>query len=215
MDNLVEYKDEYYLRPPLDLWNAQLCSGKGTAKGVDFKIEKVFGKVTGHISYSLAWADRTFADKNCGHTFPAKFDNRHTINIMVNWKISDKVQLNASWVGHSGNRFTLLNQVWDDPDFETTDWFGAGESPLRTGINSYKLPFYHRLDLSCTVKNKRGYWTFGLYNAYCHMNTVAVKRGTQDIAVSKPDEYYITSEPVFKRVKLLPVIPSISYTWLF
>ena len=112
-------------------------------------------------------------------------------------------------------RFTLLNQVWDDPDFETTDWFGAGESPLRTGINSYKLPFYHRLDLSCTVKNKRGYWTFGLYNAYCHMNTVAVKRGTQDIAVSKPDEYYITSEPVFKRVKLLPVIPSISYTWLF
>lgn len=47
------------------------------------------------------------------------------------------------------------------------------------------------------------------------MNTVAVKRGTQDIAVSKPGEYYITSEPVFKRVKLLPVIPSISYTWLF
>jgi hypothetical protein len=47
------------------------------------------------------------------------------------------------------------------------------------------------------------------------MNTVAVKRGTQDIIVSNPGEYYITSEPVFKRVKLLPVIPSISYTWLF
>ena len=215
MDNLVEYKDEYYLRPPLDLWNAQLCSGKGTAKGIDFKIEKVFGKVTGHVSYSLAWADRTFADKNGGRTFPAKFDNRHTINVMLNWKINDKVQLNASWVGHSGNRFTLLNQVWDAPDFDTADWSGGGESPLQTGINSYQLPFYHRLDLSCTVKNKRGYWTFGLYNAYCHMNTVAVKRGTRDITVSKPGEHYITSEPVFKRVKLLPVIPSISYTWLF
>lgn len=47
------------------------------------------------------------------------------------------------------------------------------------------------------------------------MNTVAVKRGTRDITVSKPGEHYITSEPVFKRVKLLPVIPSISYTWLF
>ena len=215
MDNLVEYKDEYYLRPPLDLWNAQLCSGKGTAKGIDFKIEKVFGKVTGHVSYSLAWADRTFADKNGVRTFPAKFDNRHTINVMLNWKINDKVQLNASWVGHSGNRFTLLNQVWDAPDFDNADWFGGGESPLQTGINSYQLPFYHRLDLSCTVKNKRGYWTFGLYNAYCHMNTVAVKRGTRDITVSKTGEHYITSEPVFKRVKLLPVIPSISYTWLF
>lgn len=215
MENLVEYKDEYYLRPPLDMWNARLCSGKGTAKGIDFKIEKVFGNVTGHISYSLAWADRTFADKNGGMTFPAKFDNRHTINIMLNWKINDKVQLNASWVGHSGNRFTLLNQVWDDPDFDIGDWAANGESPLRTGINSYQLPFYHRLDLSCTVKNKRGYWTFGLYNAYCHMNTVAVKRGTRDVRVSTPTGIYITSEPVFKRVKLLPVIPSISYTWLF
>ena len=216
MNHLLDYRDEYYLRPPLDIWDAQLCSGKGTAKGLDFKIEKLFGKVTGHVSYSLAWADRTFAEKNGGRTFPAKFDNRHTINVMVNWKINPKVQLNASWVGHSGNRFTFMTQVWSDPDFSTiAPWYGNGESPLRTEINSYQLPFYHRLDLSCTVRNKRGYWTFGLYNAYCHMNTVAVKRGTRDVEVSTPNEYYITSEPVFKRVKLLPVIPSISYTWLF
>lgn len=215
MDNLVEYKDEYYLRPPLDMWNAQLCSGRGTAKGIDFKVEKVFGNVTGHVSYSLAWSDRTFADKNGGRTFPAKFDNRHTINVMVNWKINDKVQLNASWVGHSGNHFTLMNQVWDDPEFDSGEWYGHGESPLRTDINSYQLPFYHRLDLSCTVRNKRGYWTFGLYNAYCHMNTVAVKRGDRKVIIPTAYGFTTTYEPVFKRVKLLPVIPSISYTWLF
>lgn len=215
MDNLVEYKDEYYLRPPLDMWNAQLCSGKGSAKGIDLKVEKAFGDVTVHISYSLAWADRTFADKNGGRTFPAKFDNRHTINVMANWKINDKVRLNASWTGHSGNRFTLLNQVWNDPEFDAAGWSGTGESPLRTGINSYHLPFYHRLDLSCTVENHRGYWTFGLYNAYCHMNTVAVKRGDRDVEVSTPYGVAIVSEPAFKRVRLLPVIPSISYTWLF
>lgn len=213
MDNLLDYRDEYYLRPPLDMWNAQLCSGKGSSKGIDFKVEKIYGKVTGHISYSLAWSDRTFADKNGGRVFPSKFDNRHTINLMVNWNINEKIQFNASWVGHSGNRFTLLNQVWNDPKFDTSEWNGNGASPLRTGINSYKLPFYHRLDLSCTVKNKRGYWNFGLYNAYCHMNTVAVKRG--DIIVTRPGDNYSSIEPVFKRVKLLPVIPSISYTWLF
>ncbi len=215
MDNLLEYRDEYYLRPPLDLWTAQLCSGKGSAKGIDFKIEKVYGKVTGQLSYSLAWADRTFADKNGGRTYPAKFDNRHTINLIVNWKIDDKVQLNASWVGHSGNRFTLLNQVWDDPEFDTLGWFSDSESPLRAGINSYQLPFYHRLDLGCTVRNRRGYWTFGLFNAYCNLNTVAVKRGTQDVEIHGPDGTYTINEPVFKRVRLLPVIPSFSYTWLF
>lgn len=196
------------------MWNAQLCSGKGTAKGVDFKVEKVFGKVTGQISYSLAWADRTFANKNGGRTFPAKFDNRHTINVMLNWNINRKVQLNASWIGHSGNRFTLLNQVWDGPLFDDSEWMG-GESPLRAEINSYKLPFYHRLDLSCVVNNRHGYWTFGLYNAYCHMNTVAVKRGEQKVEHITPDSYSISYQPVFKKVKLLPVIPSISYTWLF
>lgn len=214
MRNLIDYRDEYYLRPPLDMWNAQLCSGKGTAKGIDFKVEKVFGKVTGHIAYSLAWADRTFAEKNGGRTFPAKFDNRHTINVMLNWKINDKVKLNASWTGHSGNRFTLLNQVWDGPTFDDAEWMG-GESPLRAEINSYQLPFYHRLDLSCVVNNRHGYWTFSLYNAYCHMNTVAVKRGYRDVTVTTQNGVYTTSEPVFKRVKLLPVIPSISYTWLF
>lgn len=215
MNNILDYRDEYYLRPPFGMWNAQLCSGQGTAKGIDFKVEKILGNVTGHISYSLAWADRTFPDKNGGRTYPAKFDNRHTINVMLNWNISDKVQLNASWIGHSGNRFTFLNQVWNDPEFDRNEWYDLDYSPLRSEINSYQLPFYHRLDLSCTVKNKRGYWTFGLYNAYCHMNTVAVRCGTRNFAETDGTNFSISGEPVFKRVKLLPIIPSISYTWLF
>lgn len=202
MRNIIDYRDEYYLQPPTGMWNAQLCSGRGAAKGIDFKIEKSFGKLTGHISYSLAWSDRTFPDKNGGVTFPARFDHRHTIHILLNWDVSDKVSLNAAWVGHSGNRFTLLTQVWESPDF--SNGLPGGESPLKTRINNYQLPFYHRLDLSCMVRNRRGYWTFGLFNAYCHMNTVAVRMAY--------DKY---NNPVFQKVRLLPVIPSISYTWQF
>lgn len=201
MRHLVDYRDEYYLRPPTEMWNAQLCSGSGTAKGIDFKIEKTYGRLTGHISYSLAWSDRTFADKNGGRKFPARFDNRHTINILLNWNIDDRVGLNAAWTGHSGNRFTLLTQVWESPDFGGSY---NDESPLAAPVNNYQLPFYHRLDLSCTVRNKRGYWTFSLFNAYCHMNTVAVRRTHNNAGY-----------PVFQKVKLLPVIPSISYTWQF
>lgn len=202
MRNLMDYRDEYYLQPPTEMWNAQLCSGKGTARGIDFKIEKVYGRLTGHISYSLAWTDRTFADKNGGRTFPARFDNRHTINILLNWKISDRVGFNAAWTGHSGNRFTLLPQVWESPDFGNR--YPGDETPLKTGINNYQLPFYHRLDLSLTVRNRRGFWTIGLFNAYCHMNTVAIRR-----------TYNKYNRPVFQKVKLLPIIPSISYTWEF
>lgn len=202
MHNLVDYRDEYYLQPPTQMWNAQLCSGRGTAKGVDLKLEKVYGKLTGHISYSLTWSDRIFPDKNGGRKFPARFDNRHTINVLLNWNISDKVSINAAWTGHSGNRFTLLTQVWESPDFG--DSYYRYEIPLKATVNNYQLPFYHRLDLSCMVRGKRGYWTFGLYNAYCHMNTIAIRRKLTS-----------SNQPVFQKVKLLPVIPSVSYTWIF
>lgn len=213
MRNLVDYRDEYYLQPPMEMWNARLCSGSGTAKGIDFKVEKVSGKLTGHIAYSLAWADRTFADKNGGHTFPARFDNRHTINILLNWNISKKVSLGASWTGHSGNRFTLLPQVWESPDFDSSIW--SDGNPLRAKINNYQLPFYHRLDLSLTIRRKRGYWNISLYNAYCHMNTIAISRGYKKIQDFTPGDTYVNDIPVFQKVKLLPIIPSVSYTWLF
>lgn len=211
MHNLLDYRDEYYLRPPLDIWNDRLTSGKGSAKGIDFKIEKVYGKITGHIAYSLAWADRTFKEKNGGRTYPARFDNRHTVNIAISWKASDKVQLNAAWTGHSGNRFTLLSQVWEGPDFDGyTD-----NVPLRADINNYRLPFYHRLDLSCNVRNRHGYWSFGLYNAYCHMNTVGIRLGHKKVYKETSTGVSTKSIPVFQKIKLLPIIPSISYTWEF
>lgn len=206
MHNLIDYRDEYYLRPPLDMWSSRLTSGKGTAKGVDFMIEKLTGKLTGHIAYSLGWADRTFREKNLGRTYPARIDNRHTINVLMNWNVSEKVSINASWTGHSGNRFTLLTQVWKSPDVE--DLYPDFEVPLRAPINNYRLPFYHRLDLSVTVRNRRGYWTYSIYNAYCHMNTVAVRRD-----YDYDSDYY--GRPAFQKVKLLPIIPSVSYTWQF
>lgn len=214
MHNLIDYRDEYYLLPPLDIWNDRLTSGKGSAKGIDVKFEKTIGKFTGHLSYSLAWADRTFKEKNGGRTFPSRFDNRHTINIVANWKINDKVQLNATWTGHSGNRFTLLYQIWVGPDFDNR--YADDEIPMKAPVNNYSLPFYHRLDLACNVRNSRGYWTFGLYNAYCHMNTIGIRRSFSTETKYPPEGgICIESRPVFQKIKLLPIIPSISYTWEF
>lgn len=203
MNNLVDYRDEYYLKLPAEKWSSVLCSGNGSARGVDINLEKRSGSVTGQISYSLAWADRTFADKNGGKTFPARLDHRHTINVLVNWELSPKVSLSAAWTGHSGSRFTLMTQVWDGVD-EIDSGFWQEQSGLKTNLNQYTLPFYHRLDLSCRVNNKRGYWNFSLYNAYCHMNTIGIRRS-----------YNRNGQAVFQKVALLPIIPSFSYTWLF
>lgn len=218
MHNLIDYKEEYYLVPPLEMWDSRLTSGRGVAKGIDFKFEKKLGKLTGHVAYSLAWSDRTFAEKNNGKTYPARFDNRHTINILLNWKISRKVELNVGWTGHSGNRFTFMPQLWQSPGFDKNHTFL--ENSLGVPLNNYQLPFYHRLDLGLTVRNKRGYWSFSLYNAYCNRNIIAIVRGIHNA----PGEFiedgntwsWVNKDyPVFQKLSILPIIPSISYTWQF
>lgn len=210
MHNLLEYCDEYYLMPPNAAWDSKMTAGKGTAKGIDFKVAKEFGKVSGHISYSLLWADRQYADLNGGRKFPARFDNRHKINVMVNWKINDKWEMSASWTGMSGNRFTLATQCWDDPALAPWHY----DMLLGTEMNNYRLPFYHRMDLSFRRNTRRGYWTFSAYNAYCNMNTIAVDRDYSDSFVVG-DKYEFISNPVFRKIRLIPIIPSVSYTWIF
>ena len=216
MNNLLELRDDYYLIPPTKKWSDYLTSGSGTSKGITLSFEKKTGRITGGISYTLAWADRLFKGKNGGQKYPFRYDNRHTINASLYWDINYKVSLNAVWVGHSGNHITLMTQSYEAPKFGDLEMWRFFETPLKTKINGYQLPFYHRLDLSCTVKNKRGYWTFGLYNAYCHMNAVTIVRSVDYSTSVTPDgQVYFELTPVFKKLTLFPVIPSISYTWIF
>ncbi len=213
MQNLIDYSDLYYIENNALSWDSKLCVGVGNSKGIDFKISREFGKLTGQVSYSLLWADRKFAGKNRGRRFPARFDNRHKINVMLNWKINDKWEINGAWTGMSGNRYTLSTQVWNGPelyDYYNMDYGGSiiypvtvNNAPFVSELNNYRLPFYHRLDLSVVRHTKKGFWTISLYNAYCNRNTIAIRQGSSD------------GRKVFQKLSIMPIIPSFSYTWKF
>lgn len=211
MSNLLEYMDEYYLLPPSTQWDARLTAGKGESKGIDFKVSKDFGALTGHIAYSLLWADRQYDGLNGGRPFPARFDNRHKINVMLDWKINTRWEVSAAWTGMSGNRITLPTQVWNDPTLAPWHY----DMYLQTEVNNFRLPFYHRLDLSARRNTRRGYWTFSLYNAYCNMNTIAVRLDYSNHSQYNPTTGSFVLRPAYQKIKLIPIIPSVSYTWLF
>lgn len=210
MRNLLDYVDGYYLLPPSTPFADKLVAGKGKSRGIDFKIAKEYGKITGHISYSLLWADRQFPEINNGEWFPARFDNRHKINIALNWKINSKWEIGTTWTGMSGNRITLPLQCWIDPGIGPWHY----DMVLNEKVNNYRLPFYHRLDLAATRKTHNGYWTFSLYNAYCNMNVIAVRRDYSNTMVPLPNGDF-DYKPVFQKIRLIPIIPSVSYTWIF
>ncbi|MCH5245173.1 MAG: TonB-dependent receptor [Muribaculaceae bacterium] len=219
LHNLIDYRDGYYLLPPTQDWTQSLDHGKGRSKGFDFKVAKTLGNVTGHVAYSLMWADRQFDNRNFGRSYPARFDNRHKINILANWRINDRWELNAAWTGMSGNMITLSTQNWLEPD-DIFDW--STDNVLNTGINNYRLPFYHRLDLSVVRHTKRGHWSISLFNTYCNWNVIAAVRDTNFVYGGTPMydsngniNISNTTVPVFKSISLIPIIPSFSYTWIF
>lgn len=207
LKNVIDYTDFYYLLPQSTPWHELLTSGEGRARGLDFSLSKSFGKISGHIAYSLLWADRRYDNRNGGKWTPDRFDNRHKINIMVNWKINSRWSVNAAWTGMSGNRYTLQTQnylVLPDTDIPFIDSEWSGSIDIAKEVNNRRLPFYHRLDLSASLTTKRGEWTFSLYNVYCNMNPVSVRK-----------QFWYNAPAKFQYFRLLPTIPGVSYTWYF
>lgn len=218
MHSLVDYRDDYYILSSDTPWTTLLCSGSGHAKGLDLMVTREFGKITGHVAYSLMWADRKFADKNGGRRFPARFDNRHKINILMTWKINDRWDISAAWTGKSGNRYTISGQDYELLKVPGMPVLGSptftGYLDYSSSINNYRLPFYHRLDLSANRYTSRGKWTFSIYNAYCNMNVVGIKKVTNYLIQSYGNGYPDNIH-TYKKYRLIPLLPSVSYTWIF
>lgn len=223
MNNLLDYKDGYNFLPSFVGLNQKMAVGKGRVYGVELTARKEIGRITGWLGYGLMWADRQFPEINGGKSFPAKFDNRHKLNIVVNWKVSKKVELTASWTYMTGNRTTVsfenyqylgqgatnkphapLPEIYP-PYYDYETGFGIGHYTER---NNFRLPAYHRLDLGMNIyrplkKGRMGIWNVSIYNVYSYMAPVAIR---------KNDMYGYSR---FETLGLLPIIPSVSYTYKF
>ena len=223
MRNLLEYKEGVYTFSPSVSWEDKLTQGEGWAYGTDISLNKVKGRLTGSIGYGLMWNYRQFDELNGGARFPAKYDNRHKLNIKGQYMLTDKVELNFAWTYVTGNRVTLALQNYqklNDAGF-TDDLAPLGLEGVKWGTDYYsqrnnvRLPAYHRLDIGVSITTKydndmTGIWSFGLYNAYCRFNPVALTK--KGIEVMYGEEAWSTK---YQTYGLLPVIPSISYTLKF
>lgn len=227
MENLLEYRDGHTFTPSYLNWEEKLTAGDGRAYGAEFMVRKETGRTTGWIGYGLSWADRKFDELNLGERYPARFDNRHKLNIVVMHKISPKVEISAAWSYASGNHVTLslenymengsLNYVHGNGyDLPYTGSWGID---YYEGRNNYQLPAYHRLDLGIKIyrpkkKGRMGIWTVSIYNVYSRMNPFMIHKTDKEVR-DPSSSYGYKVVPVFKTVGIMPIIPSVSYTYKF
>lgn len=241
MHNILDYKVGYTFLPSFVGWEQKMAVGNGRVYGAELTVRKETGKVTGWIGYGLMWADRQFLEINGGKRFPAKFDNRHKLNIVANWKVNKKVELTGSWTYMTGNRATVsfenyqyLGQTQNSFLVSNLTPSGALTPPYMddTGLsyyterNNYRLPAYHRLDLGINIycpkkKGRMGIWNVSIYNVYSYMAPVAIHKRLW----YEPDSdgyyegagYYPENRTncYFEKLGLIPIVPSVSYTYKF
>jgi hypothetical protein len=188
-------QDPEYMRDP-DNWtrsetklpydsltSTPVNGAKGYSYGFEFFLEKKAinpsSKFSGWVSYSLSFANR---ERN-GLTTPFRYDQRHSINVVANYRILSWLELGARFnyssnfpvtkpvgikprvVGDSLAVLPVLNIVQFDFDF--------GD---KSNLLAEKKRDYHRLDLRATAYSKFWGIDWGFYidviNVYNRQNVV-------------------------------------------
>lgn len=214
LKNVLGYTDGSSLLGNTGNWQDRVVMGEGRSMGMELFIRKMSGKTTGWLSYTLAKTDRRFPDGSVGGAdwYPYKYDRRHSAALVLNQKIGKRTDLSGTWTFSSGGVLSIPERqtVVLDPDsgnLHRADLF------VRRG--NYRLPSSHCLSIGMNYrkKKKRGesVWNITVYNVYNQKNPDLV---FNDLEYSNSN-YAAKGFVKIKSVTMMPIIPSLGYTYNF
>ena len=193
MNDLVYYKYAQSLfSGGLASWEEDVDLGKGTSYGAEFMHEYVGKDLYTRVSYTWSKTNRFgFPNVNEGGEFHARFNRRHVLNAVAQWKgFSAAVSLQS---GHWENGAAETYPMHVPGAEWTADYF--------SGVNNYHMPTVFRLDLGYMFSFKTGKVkhdvNVGLCNATNHFNPFML--------------YFDAATESWKMIALLPILPNFSY----
>ena len=187
----------------------------GDSHGFEIMLEKRYTdrstKLYGWINYSYSKSTR----ESYGVTKPFRFDQTHTVNVVLNYRLLSWFEIGARWSYATNFPYTppvgiyprvvndtiVVNPFTNQVIFN----FDYGEEENRL---SERKPEYHRLDLRFTAITKfwGADWSFYLdvINVYNRKNVLAY-------------DYYLNNDLSIKRktTGMIPILPTIGVTARF
>jgi len=173
---------------PFDPDEFALFEGSGTAKGIDILAQlknisfPLFTKdavYDGWGAYTLSRTENSYQIFNNGDPFPASNDHTHEIKLVNSLEVMlarwSSLNFGAVWIYATGAPYTapigeyslavISDSIWTRTYLKVSD------------KNAYRLPDYHRLDVSMTWKvglgeHVRASLTMGVFNVYNHVNVL-------------------------------------------
>lgn len=171
--------------------------GTGTARGIDFLIQKKYGRWNGWLSYSLGDVRNNFPEFG-ENDFYALNDVTHELKLVQTLKLG-RFDLSATWIYASGRPFTAPEGGYqvDFLDGTTGDFLTVGSK------NGLRLSSYHRLDVSGTMRlgQKSNSLSLSLFNLY----------GRQNVWYKTFEVVEDTVVPV--DVNYLGFTPNLTFSW--
>lgn len=185
--------------------------GSGESYGAEFFFKKAKGKLNGWIGYTLSWTTRKFPDIDAGKMFYARYDRRHDISVVAVYDLSERWSFGSIFVYGTGNAISLPISRYIIEGTIVSDY-----GPR----NAYRMPSYHRLDLSVTwtgkqknmFNNKLPYqnsWNFSVYNVYNRKNPYFIFFDNEGSV--QEGNLKVTA----KQVSLFPILPSVTWNFKF
>ena len=215
MNNLIEYEEgASYINAAFSSWQDKVVSGKGSSYGAEVFLQKKAGRTTGWVGYTLSWTQREFPDLNSGKTFPYRYDRRHDISVVATHRLRPSIEISAAWVYGTGQAITL--PIGQEVTLESQYYLLPLTNPdsrtytqIMSDRNAVRMPAYHRLDIAAHF-HKTLSWaeqkiSIGAYNTYNRRNAFTL------FAEQNPS----TNDLEFKKISIIPVVPSITYQLTF
>jgi len=203
MQNTIDFKDHAELLLNKEM-ERELRFGKSWAYGLELMLRINEQKLNGWLSYTYSVSQRKFPDINDGKIYSSPYDRPHDVSVVLNYDYSRRIAFSANWVYSTGSPITL-------PIGKAL--YGNAYIPIYSDRNAYRIPDYHRLDLSVILAGRpkvqrkwTGEWNFSVYNAYGRKNVWAINFVQNE---KNPDELQA------QKTYLFSVVPAITYNFKF
>ena len=200
----------------------QLTFGRGYSYGLEFFLKKRLGDFNGWIGYTWSKTMRQFDEIDNGVEFPAKYDRRNDLSVVLQYQINERVNIGGVFVYATGNSLSLPERRW----------VSAEENRIITvwsKRNAFRLDAYHRADISVTIdakpykevknietnnlvrKKKKviSSWNISVYNVYNRANPYFIFFDYEG------DPAQGSIELGANQVSLFPILPSVTWNFKF
>jgi hypothetical protein len=209
IQNVTDFADNAKLFFNRDL-SVEYRQGKAWAYGTEWMLNKVSGKLTGMVSYTLSKTMRKIEGVNHGVEFVSNHDRRHVFNAQATYELDEKWSFGGMFTYSTGRPTSLTEGTYE---------YGPYKPDIFSQRNGYRLPDFHRLDLSVILNPRKnvsrrwkGQWVFSVYNAYYRKNTFTIYTRIAEDKDGNPIDG-VSKEA--RMIYLFPVLPSVTYNFKF